>query len=229
MVTTTRYYFPSTTTAPAVTPAVSPTWNYSNGLYRRLITPKVSVESRYNLSITMSATGTGVGVSFVGDPLPARNWTGTLRFVMEVTRNANTSVRARLVVRVVSGDGLTVRGTLFSATGTDALTRPDRTARLFSGAITPVSVLAGDRLVVEVGGSTTSSGIFGADVFANTAAADLPFEFGTVGSLSLNPWIEFALDDPNPTKPFVGPNQITAAYVGSSAVSRIYKGDTRVY
>jgi hypothetical protein len=142
---------------------------------------------------------------FVSGPLAAQTISGTFSIVLRGGESAMSSdASLQIVIRVLSGDGTVVRGTLFgghtatlnTTQGTLGCEMPTSTSSFYLSAIplTSVNAQAGDRLVVELGHryhnvSATSYGAF----FTFHDDLSLP-EFALTNGVttSLVPWIEFS-------------------------------------
>jgi hypothetical protein len=148
--------------APVLSPAYDPSWrgdNYGGTLHRGTIDiPRpVGVQDIAGVGASSgSATWTFpiVHAQHIGPAtLPAGVIAGDFRTVGAVTSQWTGGEGAfwRVVLRVLSADGSTVRGTLFagSAAGTKAGGTP--TTRTVAGPKTPGVAQAGDRLVIENG------------------------------------------------------------------------------
>lgn len=146
----------------AVAPAFDSGWESTGGADRlRMHTAKQSTALATKTASIPGFTASDALVrQYVSDPLNAGSISGTVKAIIQAKEgSASLDQRAQLVIRVVSNDGATVRGTLlamdtgalaneFSAT---ALTNR-RFPKGSSGAtLSAVSAQAGDRIVVEVG------------------------------------------------------------------------------
>lgn len=199
----TRFYLPSSGGA-AVAPAYDAAWQVT------------SAANRYGTSTTKGGTplalrSTGnnlapddncLAAQFVSAPLAAGTIAGTVKGQI-VTREAtaDTNAMAQIVIRVVSEDGGTVRGTLVAA-HSEALSseysvsfgsRKFPLAALSPLALNSVDAQEGDRLVIEVGSRVTGAGGSPATSLRvqDDQASDLPEDETSTG---FNPWIEFSAD-----------------------------------
>lgn len=206
----TRFYFPSTGTAD-VSPAFDAEWNDSSSVTRRPLNRTKGTSAFLEVSDTETSALNTWDIllgQFVSAPLQAQTLTGTFSCVIRARESAaGVNARSQMVVKVVSNDGATVRGTLFPAdttttnvnewvvTTTATAVRnaffPKGTA---SQAFTSLAIQAGDRLVVEVGARTvntaTTAGFTAAMRFGEAAASDLTAD--ETGVVEGNPWIEFS-------------------------------------
>lgn len=184
----TRFYLPASGTAGA-TPAPSASWGSIAGTSRmRLPTTKTNTpfDSSGVYSETSATALNVLGRQFVSDPIDAQTISGTFSLVVACLENATTAdASLQAIIRVVSSDGSTVRGTLYGghsaannatvgALGEEMST--SGATRIMSGvALTPVVAQAGDRIVLEVGGR-----------FANTTSTsqNMVFQWGDPTSAS---------------------------------------------
>jgi hypothetical protein len=115
---------------------------------------------------------------------------------------ANLDAFLHVNIRVVSGDGGTVRGTLYDGTGDTELIVNTYTNRNLGGGAknvqNEVSMVAGDRLAIEIGFKKTSADS-GWDTcyfrWGDTYGTDLPED--QTHTSGAEPWVEFSpnLDD----------------------------------
>jgi len=155
--------------------------------------------------ITAETSATPVNVlsrQYVAGPLKAGEISGTVKGVIRaVEANADAEYRAQLVIRVVSADGTTFRGTLRAADSevlssefsTGLVNRYFPLASLFPQALTPVAAQAGDWLVVEVGFRSHNEHMTSRNAslrYGDSAASDC-VENETATN-DFNPWIEFS-------------------------------------
>lgn len=113
-----------------------------------------------------SATVHNIGLNkFVSEPLPAQTISGyvKMRFLLRQTNTA-ADMRAQVTIKVISGDGSMVRGTLLAMDDSATLDPEIPTSSLYmasirfprgwtepGAALTPVVAQAGDRLLIETG------------------------------------------------------------------------------
>jgi hypothetical protein len=147
-----------------------------------------------------------LAAQLVSEAMTAGPLAGTFQAQIAVKEiGVGNNLRAQVLVKVVSNDGATVRGTLYAGdlatltgdpTSEYATTQTNRTfPRGAPVALTSVSVQANDRVVIEVGSrkhstvSTTATFILG----ETTAAGDLGSNETDSGSLTgPSPWFEFS-------------------------------------
>lgn len=143
---------------------------------------------------------------YVSDPFDAITISGTVKGIIRSLESAaDADMRAQLVLRVVSFDGATVRGTLIASDASalsnefDAATLTNRKFPLnWAGAGTAVSSVAaqkGDRLVLEIGyraHNVTATSKTGSLRFGEASASDLAEN--ETGTTDDNPWFEISDD-----------------------------------
>lgn len=208
----TRFYF--TNTAGEITPAsgtytdweapASPPSTYK--LAHAGDWPGVTVFNPYQQTHGGTTDGDSAIARFISQPIGAQTITGTGKGQV-LMRESATGLNAhpQIVIRVVSNDGTTVRGTLYagdSGTGTLAeMTTTTRNWQIPRAAVLPITLSsvtaqAGDRILMETGfrADSTSTSSFGVHRFGSLAAAgganDL-VEAGTA-TTDLNNWFEFS-------------------------------------
>jgi hypothetical protein len=205
----TRFYYSDTAAPVSVTPAAG--WDVTanagtSGLLSRTRT------NYGGAAFTASQPGTGganedaLHVVMVSDPIVGATITGTVKgqiFAREA--NTLTDARAQIVVKVVSNDGSTVRGTLidfdtaalsseFNISGGTIINR--KFPRGGAVSVTSVAAQNGDRIVVEVGHRNhgTNTGVVrinaGATVSPTTDAPEDETTDDAAGSYA--GWLEFS-------------------------------------
>lgn len=222
-----RFYFPKALRslskdgfAAPVLPAFDSAWEYTSAVETdavprgRLAPEKYATSSPAN-GITDSrpaydVSGTApfdlLGAQYVSPALAAQTISGTAKMQMLVNEEtAADNIASQLVIRVVSNDGQTVRGTLYAG-DTDTTNPPSSewatsaTNRKFPRAalvpITLSSVVAqeGDRIVVELGGrmrGPARASVQMAFITGSNGTDDLP-EDETDTTQTKTPWIEFS-------------------------------------
>lgn len=204
----TRLYF--TRQVPLISPSIDASWEGSTLVRRNLDLdkgPLGSVQSGFATAAAATASNTPAGAVDIAimQAISARlngNQTisGTIKGQMRMQESSTTGdMRVQCVIRVLSADGTTVRGTLV-ATDTAALSHEFNTAlrniTFPRGApVTPTSVnaLDTDRICVEIGyrkhESATNSRTGTID-YGNPDGTDLA-EDETTTTQNV-PWIEFA-------------------------------------
>jgi hypothetical protein len=197
----TRFYF-SLVGVGAVSPNFDTNWEQQGQGTRRPLAYKATLDATSTLgdgtvrTVPITTTQDILGVQFISDPLPPQAISGTCACVLRLFESANTvNVTLALSVRVVSSDGDSVRGTLFSVFGTGTefpLTASAATRIVNNQAVTPLTIEQGDRLVVEVGGRATGPTASGSYTlrFGTSAATDFALTSGL--TTDLNPWFELS-------------------------------------
>lgn len=170
---------------------------------------------RYTASGSKTVTKTGNQLNndwlwrqYVSEPLAAQTISGTVKGQMRVQEaNAAANARAQMIVRVVSNDGSTVRGTLYdgdletltgdptSEYGTSLTNR--KFPRGGAATLTSVTAEEGDRIVVELGtrihSTETTSRVLTVSFTDSGTSADLA-EDETTTSSAQRTWVEFSQD-----------------------------------
>jgi hypothetical protein len=205
-----RFYFPRPQTYPAkVLPTPDSQWERTAdvGIYRAELAPvrrntSQDASQAIGFGSGLSTNGDNLALQYISHALAAQTISGTFKMQM-ATREDNSArdLRAQIVIRVVSADGLTVRGVLYAG-DTSGLTSEFNTsqqsrkfpqAAVSPGTLSSVAALDGDRLVIEVGARTHAASPVGvADSWrvGDNQTTDLP-EDETTTSFN-NPWIEFS-------------------------------------
>lgn len=192
---------------PSIAPAFSSSWEGVQGGVnpnRRFCSPvkRSSVSGtagNYSGFETSTTSPYDVGImQFISDRLETQTISGTVKGQFRCYEtNADADFCAAVVIRVVSADGQTVRGTLLSYFP-GSLTSEWATSftnRQFppSTALSEVVCQAGDRLVIEVGFrsfNTHNTYRLGYVHLNDTAATDLPEDETTTTEYA--PWMEFS-------------------------------------
>ena len=199
----TRFYLPSTGIA-QVSPAFSASWNLTTAADRIRM-----YNAHYRINSAMTAkTATGDNTTpqsilnrqYVSDPIAGQTITGTVKGqLLGNENNVGFDGVSAVLIRVVSNDGATVRGTLLALTypvlaGNEYLVSTDENRYTpVSTALTSVAAQNGDRIVVEVGFYCYSKNSkIGSQTFGDNNASDLPEDQTT--QTQNNPWIEFSAD-----------------------------------
>jgi hypothetical protein len=212
----TRFYLPSSGTA-AASPAYATAWSRTADAARLpLVTVKggtVGGDATINSGTagtdwTNSSSGS-LARQFVSAALAAQTISGTVSGQIR-TRNSDLAggCRVAIVVRVLSNDGATERAVLYSnmpaspglsgaspdwirsSTSTAATNRAiPAGAPGGTGTLTSYTCLAGDRLVVELGGTRETAVKPSRLRFGDDAGTDLPAD---TTSTTGDPWVEFS-------------------------------------
>src|SRR6188768_4077924 len=158
----TRFQFDNITTSPLNALGFDASWEQTGGADRRY-SPRKGKANTFSAPANQTAQTVPITTvqqilsrQYTTEPLHSpTSISGTFSMVLRVLESATTAnVFLAFVLRAVSNDGSVVRGTLASSM-TNAGTEYAATAatRIFSAvALTPVDLIFGDRLVLEVGG-----------------------------------------------------------------------------
>lgn len=201
----TRLYLPSTGAA-AVSPAYDAGWDQPGSATRlRCVTSRIG-SAMAAVAVSKSSATVPWNVlhrQYVSDPIGAQVIAGTLKGQVLANQNVggSSNCSAQLLIRVVSGDGSTVRGTLLAMQTTGGSTfnvTTDRNIRFPhqwtapGASLSSVTAQSGDRLVIEIGHRTTrsSSGRVGSLTVGDDSGTDLPEDETTTAAN--NPWLQFS-------------------------------------
>ncbi len=186
-----RFYLPSSGAAD-VSPGFDATWEQTGTADRIKMTNK-DVTNVTALTGKTSTYATGVAQDiltrqYVSSPLAfAYAFDGTISFICGTSDAAAglSNSKLSILVKVVSNDGGTSSGTILSAFSKD-------TGIPNALALTPLISQAGDRIVVEVGGTTT--GPTGTQTVTHRLGNSATSDFALTSGLTtdLNPWIQFS-------------------------------------
>ena len=207
----TRFYFPAEGSGtPNISPAFDAGWEQTGQATRLKLLDKKQLSALSTITATgtrtvpLTTTQDILCNQFVSDPIPPQRIDASNLFSLittAITSNGTTNCTLAVVVRVVSQDGTIVRGTLFSVFGTDtAWSGASQTTYIVNNAaVTALTTLPGDRIVVEVGARTTSS--TGSGTYTLRQGNDNAADYALTSSLTtiLNPWCEFSKDLFTPT------------------------------
>lgn len=224
----TRMY-PAATSAAQVSPTFDAGWVSTTGAVRRrlALTKASATETRATVTVTSGANNETLGFQCVSDPLDgAQTITGTVTIMTrgrELATTDNVDRRAR-GIRVVSGDGSTVRGTLltqgFNASDTAELGTSVTGYRAANAtSLSSVSAQDGDRIVVELGYGMSSTGTTPQfDMVVGGNGTDCANADGT--STGTVPWVEFSQD--LTFKTVTAPTSITSADLAEGTGNRSF-------
>lgn len=144
---------------------------------------------------------------YVSDPIVgAQTISGTLKGQISMAEDSNSAnLLPQMVVRVVSNDGSSVRGTLHAGDTRTAIVdelvfQTASNTKNPAAGISPVTLSSvaaqdGDRIVVEIGARVNNTSVTNYAViarFGDNAGSDLTE--GGVETTALNPWVEFSAD-----------------------------------
>jgi hypothetical protein len=235
----TRFYLPSSGDAP-VSVTDDAKWD---GLADGFDSYPTFIEKQSSAMTTISLNGnsdTGdtdyIYGQWVSEPIAAQTISAqTLELqIRGMEENARCNQVVSVSIRVVSGDGSTVRGTL--ASGRDATELYVSTTTLenrrYTVTTNEVTANDGDRIVIEIGtGGNPATGAGGnshdADLrIGDTSASDLPEDDSSTSDYC--PWVEFPdgiLFGSDETAPTYSLNQTNNTEVGESTLFSLYVND----
>jgi hypothetical protein len=170
-----------------------------------------AVTTRFTDKAATSEPYDSLAGQWVSDALPAGAVAGTFTLVTGATESTGSrDAFLQCVIRVVSSDGSTVRGTLYagqaqtveSATSTASnyeFTLFSFKVRVLTASLSSVTAQAGDRVVVEYGSRACNANTYNNSVQVligdGTSVSDLPATVDANGSTTDGrPWIEFSQD-----------------------------------
>lgn len=196
----TRFY--SLNTVAPVSPTADAGWEIASGFSRRTLEPKNNsskfLENSDAESVPITTTQDILFIQLVSPPIAAQAISGTISLVVRCGTNATTSnTTLAVVAKIVSQDGGTSRGTLFSVFGTDTnfvTTSTTGATRIVNAqTLTQQTAQSGDRIVVEIGAHAAAP---------STGPTTTAIFYGEVGSTDyaltsglttvLNSWVEFS-------------------------------------
>lgn len=249
----TRWYLPSTGVAD-VSPAQAAEWDITAGFDRlAMVRSRISSAMADKTTAKAASNQSNQDVlwrQYVSEPLDVQTISGTVKGrVRARENNAALNARMQVIIRVVSEDGATVRGTLYAGdltTGTSnptsefavsavALAGTNRQApRGASQSLASVNALLGDRIVIEYGWRIHTTGTVAytaSAIFGDDSGADLAEDESATGTN--NPWIEFSATivpkppPPDPEPPEPEPQvRMPSIYPGRIVVGgRLYRCD----
>ncbi len=199
----TRFYFPiEGSGAPAVSPAFDGGWEQTGQATRLKLQNKATLSSKSVLANTgtrtvpITTTQDILCNQFVSDPISAQliDITCLFSLVIRVLESATTAnVTLAVVAKVVSNDGGTVRGTLFSSFSLDTEFPTTAATRIAAQtAVTSVSCQSADRIVIEIGGHAAAPTAATTYTMRQGTSAATDFALTTALTTDLNPWCEFS-------------------------------------
>ena len=193
----TTFYFPSLSEEPSISPDPDAAWEASI-LLTRLKLVVATTDSLMTTVPYLDLDETSQDILFrqyISDPINAQTLAASaITFIMRsLEDNSLNNLRNTLGIRVLSGDGTVVRGTLFAVTRDNfECTVGTLTNKALTGTSTEVVAEAGDVIVVEVGmagdpgvGGTHGGSISIGDDSDTDCAAD------NVSTDPNNPWLRF--------------------------------------
>lgn len=197
----TRFYLPSSGAAPA-SPAVDAFWDLTDPGFNRFKAVTTRINSSMFAHTIQEDTPTDVDqdwvfAQWVSEPLAAQTISAqTVEIQMRGRENASgNNMFLAWSIRVCSGDGSTIRGTLVAGNrdATElAVSASTLTNRRDTATSSSLAVEAGDRIVIEIGtgGNPDAGATHGSTIsYGDDSSTDLP-ENDTETAAN-NPWVEF--------------------------------------
>lgn len=196
----TRFYF-GYIIAASVSPGFDAGWEQISQrkklIYKNDFTV-IDALSDGSISHAITTTQDYLMYQMVSNPIPPQRLTGTFSMVIRCGEtNAGSNATLAAVVRVVSQDGGTVRGTLFSNYSQDTefpLSASAATRIVNAQAITPLTTQPGDRIVVEIGFHVAAPSVNNNVQMRAGFSASSDFALTSGLTTDLNPWCEFSQD-----------------------------------
>ena len=198
----TRIYFPSTLTS-ACSPAFHAEWDLTGQVQRLGCVPQKQNSGFANNGPWAYTTGSpkdGLTYQFISPPMLAQTITGTVKGQFRTSEFVSGDDMCRaVVIKVVSGDGSTLRGVLLTHFPGSLVS--EYSTSFVNRSFPPLSTLTdvtcqlGDRLVFELGSrSFAASGSYnnGKIEIGDGNANDLPENETATNQYC--PWIEFSAD-----------------------------------
>jgi hypothetical protein len=201
----TRFYTSNTSVLDFVaTPSTE--WDNTTG-FDRVPISTTRLSTAMSTKTVFDATATQnrdiLARQLVSAPLAAQTISGTVKGRIRVAEGGSTqNLRAQCIIRVMSSDGLTVRGTLYAGDVTTGFGNPTsefavttltnrQMPRGASQALTNVITQLNDRIVVEIGYRKHAAVSTSATInFGDDSATDLAEN--ETETTANNPWIEFS-------------------------------------
>lgn len=155
----TRFYFDSLTAAP-VSPSFDAGWNQTGQASRLALRFKNTLILLTNFggssfTVPITTTQNILAYQFVSEPLLAQRIDASCLFSLVTSASqglAAGNCTLAIVAKVVSNDGATARGTVFSTFSVDTAFATTTATRIQTqAAVTALSIQTGDRLVIELG------------------------------------------------------------------------------
>lgn len=188
---TTRLYLNRQDNENDVAPTVGSTWESTSAQRWRAWTDHGTVNIPEAKQTAATANDAEIA-QFSYGPLGAQTLGGTVKAqFIGLESGAAVNSTLQMLIRVVSPDGLTVRGTaLAHGTYGNELNTTARNVTFPATALSAIAVEAGDWLVIEVGARHGTSGTSTLYI-GNSGTVDLP-EDETTTDITYLPWIEFS-------------------------------------
>lgn len=212
----TRFYLPSSGTSPLPSLAVHNVWGSLGATFFRAPTATIKAQNSALTDFTNTFPSTTTQymclAQWVSAPIEAHDFTvdETVKLVVRGAESGLTADASPYIsVRVVGGDGTTVRGEIGGGYGSSEFVVAAET-RIKDTVLSAVSAQAGDRIVIELGarGLTPSIDYTWTERFGDPASVG---DFALTDNLTtdLCPWVELS-----PTLTFVSSDFVAAGSGG---------------
>ncbi len=199
----TRLYFKSTTAGPITPASTDASWanTASKAVLSMSVTNTGTVLTNKDVLNYTNDLSDCLVYQFVSPPIDAATLTGTFQMIIKCLGTPSGAwMVGHAVVRVLSGDGTTVRGTVVSSVtmgGTTRFAQPTTASTILfptgggTAACTSTSITSGDRLVIEVG--FENQNLSTDDVTMRVGEnGGSDFAYTELLTTDLNPWCEFS-------------------------------------
>ena len=202
----TRFYFDNDAASPLPSLAFSSGWEQTGQADRRFSPRKVmsnntsALANSTAITVPITTTQQILNRQYVTEPIPYKTYLAGRSFSMVIRgqENATTNnVFPNFHLRVVSMDGTIERGVLGSVMSTAGTTEwlSSQATRIFSAVGLNAFVLeAGDRLVLELGGTANAPAAAGTFIHRHGTNATSDFALTAALTTDLNPWWEMSHD-----------------------------------
>lgn len=193
----TRFYLPSSGAA-EVNPNYSAGWEDTSfadriKMTRKTINNPTALTTRNITATTSPGITDTLTRQYVSSPIKAQVIEGTVALILGCIEDSiGNDAFLAVVIKVVSKDGTSERGTLFSNFANDIEFESSIQTRIINNQVlSRVVAQEGDRIVVEIGfNADVSSGDINSQRFGNSATSDFALTSGL--TTDLNPWIQFS-------------------------------------
>ena len=201
----TRLYLPISGTAPLSALAVDANWELTTGLVRRPCFPTKQNTALTTDARTWPATTTQqwAWIQYQSDPLAAaHSWTTADTVSMVIGKcgepaAATADTHLAYVVRVVSGDGASIRGVigLYHATSTEFPDVASAATRIHSARVNGAANFSsqiGDRIIIEIGLHGVTPAAVSVQMRFGDPSGTADFALTAALTTDLDPWVELS-------------------------------------
>ena len=192
----TRFYLSRTDTSP-VSPAFTSSWEVTASATRGRCSIHNGTSTIGNVGSINASKNIILVRQYVSDPIAAQSISGTVKGQLSgYESNAAMDCVSAVLIKVVSNDGSTTRGTLLgltypALTGNEYTTSRTNRYTPASTSLSSVTAQNGDRIVIELGGYAYAKNTYYVyHRYGDGSATDLPED--QTDTNSYNPWIEFS-------------------------------------